>query len=89
MSLQKLIGCSAARCRRRHVRLDSSHASAMYPIAHFATPYVSTSIARGFRLGPIGTCILGTDDPRPVVVEHPTTIGVRNQVCHQAGFDGQ
>ena len=44
----------------------------MYHITGFSTPYVQhVDCAAGFHLGPIGTCIIGTDDPaRPVVVEH-------------------
>ena len=73
MSLQKLLGCSAAAVAVGAVCAWTAPTQAsMYPITHYATPYVQhADCAAGFHIGPVGTCILGTDDPRPVVVEHP------------------
>jgi len=73
MRFHNLAGCSAAAI----VALGATFASvvpsqaAMYPAAHFTTPYVQhVDCAAGFHLGPVGACILGTDDHRPDVAEH-------------------
>jgi hypothetical protein len=73
MPVRKLLGYSAAAV----VAVGAMFASivptqaTMYPVTHFATQNIHhVDCAAGFRLGPIGTCIIGTDDPRPAVVEH-------------------
>jgi hypothetical protein len=51
----------------------SAAPASMAPIATQASPYVQTvDCAVGAHLGPLGACVIGTDDPSapPVVVEH-------------------
>jgi len=72
MSLRQLIGCSAAALVGAGAMLASvaSTRATMLPVSRYATPYVQhVDCAIGAHIGPLGGCILGTDDPRPVVVE--------------------
>jgi len=46
----------------------------MLPASRYATPYVQpVDCAIGAHIGPLGACIIGQDDNRPVVVEHRVT----------------
>ncbi len=73
MPVHKLLGCSAAAVvavGATFVSIAPTQAT-MYPVTHYATPNIQhVDCAAGFHLGPIGTCILGNDDPHPAVVEH-------------------
>jgi hypothetical protein len=73
MPVHKLLGCSAAAVvavGATFVSIAPTQAT-MYPITNYTTPYIQhIDCAAGFHVGPIGTCILGTDDPHPAVVEH-------------------
>ena len=72
MSLHRLIGCSAAALVGAGAMLASVAATqaTMLPVSRYATPYVQhVDCAVGAHIGPLGACILGTDDKPPVVVE--------------------
>lgn len=73
MSLRQLIGRSAAALVGTGALLASVATSqaAMLPVSHLATPYVQyVDCAIGAHVGPLGACIIGSDDSPPVVVEH-------------------
>ena len=70
MSIHKYVGCSGAVAAGAMLAWAAPSGASMYPVARDATPYIlHVDCAAGFHLGPVGTCIIGTDDP-PVVVEH-------------------
>jgi hypothetical protein len=72
MSLRQLIGCSAAALVGAGAMLAFvvPTQATMLPVSRYATPYVQhVDCAIGAHIGPLGGCLLGTDDPRPVVVE--------------------
>jgi hypothetical protein len=73
MNFHKLAGCSAAAIVATGAMFASvvPTQATMYPVAHFMPIYIQhVDCAVGLHIGPLGGCILGTDDPRPVVVEH-------------------
>src|ERR1700677_4391913 len=81
MTLHRLIGYSAAALLGAGTMLTSVIATqaAMLPLARSSMPYVQhVDCAVGAHIGPVGGCILGTDESRPVVVEHPDNT---NQGC--------
>ena len=93
MSLRQLIGCSAAALVGAGAMLASvaSTRATMLPVSRYATPYVQhVDCALGAHIGPVGGCILGTDDPRPVVVEHPdnTTQGCETKSVTRTDASG-
>ena len=70
MTLQKLAGCSAIVAVGAMFASVAPTQATMYHSTDFSTPYVQrVDCAVGFHLGPVGTCVIGTDDPRPAVVE--------------------
>jgi hypothetical protein len=72
MSLRQLMGGSAAAIVGAGALLASVVAApaSMLPASHFATPNVQrVDCAVGAHIGPLGGCILGTDDHPPVVIE--------------------
>jgi hypothetical protein len=74
MTLQQFVGYSAAAFLGAGTMLSSviPTQAGMFPLARYPAPYVQhVDCALGAHIGPLGGCILGTDDPRPVVVEHP------------------
>ena len=73
MSLRQLIGCSAAALVGAGAILASVTATQAATLAVTRSPasnvqYVDCAI--GAHIGPLGACIIGTDDNPPVVVEH-------------------
>lgn len=73
MSLSKFVGCSAAAVVAAGAMFASIVPSeaTMFPVAvHATSNFQSVDCAVGAHIGPLGGCILGTDDPRPGVVEH-------------------
>ena len=79
MPVRKLVGRSAAAV----VVVGAMFASiaptraTMYRIPQYSTPYIQhVDCAVGFHLGPLGTCVIGGDDPGPAVVErHDDNVG--------------
>jgi hypothetical protein len=75
MALRQFISYSAAALLGVGAMLTSAIPSqaTMFPLARYAAaPYVqNVDCALGAHIGPVGGCILGTDDPCTVVVEHP------------------
>lgn len=77
MFFQKATGCAAAAAIGAFMAIGSSQA-AMSPTTYHGTPNVHhVDCAVGFHIGPVGTCVVGVDNPpppppddRPVVVEH-------------------
>ena len=73
MSIRQLLGCSAASAIAAGAMLASVAAAqaTMLPVPTYATPNVQqVDCAVGAHIGPLGGCILGTDDHPPVVIEH-------------------
>jgi hypothetical protein len=68
MLIGKLVGCSAV------VALGAMFASIVPTQAtmyhtQYSTPIIQhVDCAVGFHLGPVGTCVIGTDDPAPPAV---------------------
>jgi len=79
MPVRKLLGCSPAAA----VAVGAMFASisptqaTMYRITQYSTPYIHhVDCAVGFHLGPLGTCVIGVDDPGPAAVErHDDNVG--------------
>jgi hypothetical protein len=72
MTLRQLLGGSAGTIVGAGTILASivSAQAAMLPISHYATPSIHhVECAVGAHIGPLGGCILGNDNPPPVVVE--------------------
>jgi hypothetical protein len=58
------------RRRGNDSRFDRLRSSCKLPISHYATPSIHhVECAVGAHIGPLGGCILGNDNPPPVVVE--------------------
>lgn len=75
MSLHQFIGCSAAAIIGAGALFATATGvqATMLPASHYATSYVQhVDCALGAHIGPLGACIIGTDDNPPVVVEHRT-----------------
>jgi homoserine kinase len=74
MTLRQLMGCSAAAAVGAGAMLASiaTAEATMLPATNYATSYVQhVDCAVGAHVGPLGGCILGTDNPNPpVIVEH-------------------
>jgi hypothetical protein len=71
MTLQKLAGCSAIVAISAMFASVAPTQATMYHTTDFSTPYVQrVDCAVGFHLGPVGTCVVGADEPRAAVVEH-------------------
>lgn len=75
MVVQKITGCAAAAAIAAFMSIGYAQA-AMSPAAHYGASNVQrVDCAVGFHLGPLGTCVVGVDNPpppppdRPVVVE--------------------
>jgi hypothetical protein len=74
MVVQKIAACGAAAAIAAFLSAGSAQA-AMSPVVHYGVPQVQLAdCAVGFHVGPLGTCVIGTDEPRdappPPVVEH-------------------
>ncbi len=72
MFVQKLAGCTAAAALAVFLPIGATQA-AMSPAVHYGVSNIQhVDCAVGFHLGPVGTCVLGVDNPPPpVVVERP------------------
>jgi hypothetical protein len=79
MPVRKLVGCSAAAVVAIGVLFASiaPTQATMYRITQYSTPYIQhVDCAVGFHLGPLGTCVIGADDPGPAVIErHDDNVG--------------
>jgi hypothetical protein len=76
--VRKLVVCSAAAVAVGAVFASIAPTQAnMYRITQYSTPYIQhVDCAVGFHLGPLGTCVIGADDPGPAVVErHDDNVG--------------
>jgi hypothetical protein len=77
MPVHKLLGCSASAVvavGAMFVSIAPAQAN-MYPVTNYTTQYIQhVDCAAGFHIGPIGTCILGTDD-HPVVEHRNDNVG--------------
>ena len=76
MLVHKLVGCSAVVAVGAMFASIAPTQATMYH-TQFSTPYIQhVDCAVGFHLGPVGTCVIGTDDPGPAVVErHDDNVG--------------
>lgn len=90
MSLQKLVGGAAVAAALSGFALIAPSQAAMYPMAHYATAHIQhVDCAAGFHLGPIGTCIIGTDDnPPPVVERRSADEGCQTKTVKRTDSDG-
>jgi hypothetical protein len=73
MSLRQLIGCSSATLVGAGAILASvaTTQAVTLPVTRHATSnFQHVDCAIGAHVGPLGTCIIGSDDSPPVVVEH-------------------
>jgi hypothetical protein len=69
MSVRHLLGAASIAAGGLLVSAVPTEAT-MYPITHYATPYVQhVDCAAGFHVGPVGTCIIGTEEPHDRVME--------------------
>ncbi len=82
MPVRKLVGCSAAAVVGvgaifASIAPTQANMYRIYRITQYSTPYIQhVDCAVGFHLGPLGTCVIGTDDPGPAVVErHDDNVG--------------
>jgi hypothetical protein len=65
MFVKRITGCAAAATIAAFLPIGSAQA-AMSPVIHFGTPNVHhVDCAVGFHIGPVGTCVVGTDDRSP------------------------
>jgi hypothetical protein len=74
MLVQKIAACGAASALAIIMSVGAAPA-AMSPAVHYGVPKIQhVDCAVGFHVGPLGTCVIGSDEPRdeapPPVVEH-------------------
>ncbi len=77
MSLAGITSCAAAAGIAAFLSAGAAQA-AMSPSVHYASPRVQLAdCAVGFHIGPLGTCVIGTDaapnGPPPAVIERRAT----------------
>ncbi|WP_158818974.1 hypothetical protein [Methylocapsa sp. S129] len=73
MSIRQLLSYSAATVVGAGAILASvaSTQATMLPVTHYAASNVQrVDCAVGAHIGPLGACVIGTDNPPPVVVQH-------------------
>jgi hypothetical protein len=73
MVLHKLMGCSAAAIisvGAIFTTVVPMQAAVLHAGVYAPTDIRHVDCAVGAHIGPVGGCILGADDPHPVVVEH-------------------
>lgn len=95
MFVQKVMGCAAAAAIGAFLSIGCSQA-AMYPSFHVGGSNVHrVDCAVGFHLGPVGTCVVGVDNPppprsddRPVVVEHHVDEGCQTKSINRTDSEG-
>jgi hypothetical protein len=73
------ITCSAAAIALAALMSAGAAQAAMSPVHRYDAPNLqNVDCAVGFHLGPVGTCVIGTDNPPPgpppgAVIEHRAT----------------
>ena len=64
MSIYKYLGCSTAVMAGVMLTWVAPTKAFLYPVAPAATSYIQhVDCAAGFHVGPVGTCVIGTDEP--------------------------
>ena len=89
MSVYKITGCAAAAAIAALMSVGPAQAS-MYPAAHYGAPNVhAVDCAVGFHLGPLGTCVIGVDNPPPppAVVVNPPPAVVEHRSADEGGCE--
>jgi hypothetical protein len=70
MSIYKYLGCSTAVMAGVMLTWVAPTKAFLYPVAPAATSYIQhVDCAAGFHVGPVGTCVIGTDEPHDRVME--------------------
>jgi hypothetical protein len=70
MSIYKSLGCSTAVMAGVMLTWVAPTKAFLYPVAPAATSYIQhVDCAAGFHVGPVGTCVIGTDEPHDRVME--------------------
>ena len=70
MSIYKYLGCSTAVMAGVMLTWVAPTKAFLYPVAPAATSYIQhVDCAAGFHVGPVGTCVIGTDEPHDKVME--------------------
>jgi hypothetical protein len=89
MLVQTLSGCAATAALTALLSLTPAQA-AMLPMSHFDLPGVQkVDCAAGFHIGPIGTCIIGTEEEHhDQVVEHPVDGGCQTKSVQRSDAMG-
>jgi hypothetical protein len=95
MFVQKITSCAAAAAIAAFMSVGGVQA-AMSPAVHYGTPNVHhVDCAVGFHLGPLGTCVIGTDDGPPPpdapprVIEHRSVDeGCQTKSINRTDSDG-
>lgn len=74
MFVQNAMGGAAVAAIAAFISIGGSQAAMSPAIHHGASNIHRVDCAVGFHLGPLGTCVIGVDNPpppdRPVIVEH-------------------
>jgi hypothetical protein len=89
MLIRTLTSCAASATLTALLALTPAQA-AMAPVSHFDSPLVQMAdCAAGFHIGPIGTCIIGTEEEgHDRVVEHPTDGGCQTKSVQRSDAMG-
>lgn len=89
MLVQTLTGCAATAALTAFIALTPAQA-AMVAMPRFDTPRVQkVDCAAGFHIGPIGTCIIGTEeDHHDQVVQHPMDGGCQTKSVQRSDAMG-
>ncbi len=91
MSLRKLLGASVATAAFASFAWAPVSEAAMLPLVSHAPSHVQhVDCAVGFHLGPIGSCVIETDDgPAPAVIEHrDADVGCETNTVKRMDSDG-
>jgi hypothetical protein len=94
MFVQKITGCAAAAAIAALMSIGSAHA-AMSPVVPFAAPQAPdihhVDCAVGFHVGPVGTCVVGVDNPPPppppAVVVDPAPVVIEHRSADEGGCE--
>lgn len=79
MLIHKITGCATAAAVAAFLSIGASQAAMSPVVPNGASNVQRVDCAVGFHLGPVGTCIVGVDNPPPpppdrVVIEHHDTV---------------